>query len=120
MSSCPPLEHLRQLVYEELTDSQAVGIENHVESCTICQQAMEALTVAAGFSLQGSDGDALVGRTAFEEPRDEFLKRLESEAQATGRAAVTPVMLPSTHMPPRGNGAAEFLPIVPGYVIEST
>ena len=41
---CPPTERLAGLLAEELTEADRASIEEHVESCSRCQQELQQLT----------------------------------------------------------------------------
>jgi serine/threonine-protein kinase len=46
MIHCPPPDHLKRLLADELSGPEAEVIEAHLEGCAGCQQALERLTAA--------------------------------------------------------------------------
>jgi hypothetical protein len=42
--ACPSLEQLRRLLAEELANAEQATLESHLETCAVCQQALEDLT----------------------------------------------------------------------------
>ena len=44
MQACPSREQLGRLIAAELSDSERLMVENHVEACPLCQHILEQLT----------------------------------------------------------------------------
>jgi WD40 repeat protein len=80
MSGCPSQDQLQRLVAGEPAD----GAVEHVEHCPNCQQALERLT-SEQMPIVAEPG------TPSQEPREEFLSRLERECQD---GAAAPSRLP--------------------------
>ena len=105
MGPCPPVEHLRRLLADELTAAEEEALDDHLLQCAACRRVLESLTASEPASGRPSavDGPAPA-------PDPELLRRLKAVAGSL-------VHVGSGH--DRGVRADEprALPRVPGYEI---
>jgi WD40 repeat protein/tRNA A-37 threonylcarbamoyl transferase component Bud32 len=110
MTRCPSSELLQQLLADRLSGPEAEALEAHVEVCSSCQQVLEEWTGGATETRGGEP-------PALEESGAAFLRRLEGECAAVGRAdPVGVAALPSLSSSRRPEAATDP-PAVPGYEI---
>jgi serine/threonine protein kinase/WD40 repeat protein len=133
MKRCPPREQLRRLLAEELTGSELIALQKHVDGCPGCQERLEILSWTAGELSPLPESGTKTGECRDVDPagevlapRQEFLDRLM--AQGPPVVAGSPVVAgpgeaattggsedPATT---GGRGAPEAgWPALPGYEI---
>jgi WD40 repeat protein len=100
MGPCPPVDHLRRLLANELTAGEEAALDDHLSRCPACRQALEALT--ASEPVSGHSGGPIPA------PSPELLHRLKAGAASLSRLGPGPVVLAAEPRP---------LPRVPGYEI---
>ena len=64
MSRCPALEQLEQWLADRLAGPEAEAVDAHVETCAVCQQALERLTecyLALGVNDEAQAAAAVLG-----------------------------------------------------------
>jgi WD40 repeat protein len=103
MGPCPPVDHLRRLLANELTPAEEAALDDHLSQCPACRQALEALTTSE--PVTGRSG-AVSG--PIPAPNAEFLHRLKAGAASRSRSGHGPAVL---------DAEKRSLPRVPGYEI---
>src|SRR5262245_32719999 len=107
MSQCPRLEPIADLLAARLGDPDRAAVEEHIEHCPACQEAMERLVGDVNVSRWQQLYAGLPRTGAAEVPG---LRRLLGALAPTGSAPTAP---PSSPRVP----ADEALPAVAGYEI---
>jgi serine/threonine-protein kinase len=79
MKLCPSSTRLGQWLADRLAGADAEWIEAHVETCVVCQQALERLTDDGSVRKSG-------GPTSVDESGGNFLRRLEQVRPAEARS----------------------------------
>jgi WD40 repeat protein/Tfp pilus assembly protein PilF len=125
MSPCPFPERFRQLIANELDAAEAAALEDHVEACAPCQQALARLVDAPGIGAR--PGVANDGTTeprpadGAADPAEAFLRQLAEHPPASVRlpdGAPIADTFPSVTVgidAPRG--AAAGWPVIAGFEI---
>jgi serine/threonine protein kinase len=78
MGPCPPVEHLRRLLADELTAAGEEALDDHLRRCAACRRALESLT--ASEPISGRPGAA--GGPA---PSPDLLRRLKAVTASLSR-----------------------------------
>ena len=75
MTDCPSRDQLERLLAAPRGDGASDDLEQHVESCSACRQALESMTGAADWGPGLEGWPALAARPA--QVPDPFLRRLQ-------------------------------------------
>jgi WD40 repeat protein/serine/threonine protein kinase/tetratricopeptide (TPR) repeat protein len=65
IQGCPSREQLGRLIAGELSDSERLTVENHVEACRLCQRVLEQLTEVSYSKEEPKPTDGDVGPTSL-------------------------------------------------------
>ena len=102
MDPCPPFDHFRRLLANELTPAEEAALDDHLSRCPACRQTLEALT--ASEPVSGHSGGPIPA------PSPELMHRLKAGTASLSRLGPGAVVLAAEPRP---------LPRVPGYEILS-
>lgn len=74
MNQCPSTEQLQRLLAEQLPGAERDTLEDHVESCSVCQTLLERLVASEGGAGRRTGSDLAPGQY----PDSGFVKRLKN------------------------------------------
>jgi WD40 repeat protein len=103
MEPCPPVDHLRRLLANELTPTEEAALDDHLGRCAKCRQALEALTASEPVTGHSDPASGPIPA-----PSAELLHRLKAGAASRSRSGHGSAVL---------EAETRSLPHVPGYEI---
>ena len=78
-SRCPPADQLERLLEEQLDDASCQAVARHVDSCAVCQAALEGLPGAAVAERLGRKvAHVFVAKSEVQKMLAEEVRRLEA------------------------------------------
>ncbi|HEY2762062.1 MAG TPA: serine/threonine-protein kinase [Pirellulales bacterium] len=82
MVSCPPAESLERLLSDRCSELEQDAFEQHIETCTLCQRALESITAHGSIAIETKLRDALSSQSTAPKAANEsdFLSRLADAA----------------------------------------
>ena len=103
MTGCPELRRLASLLNNRVLAAEGTELEDHVESCGDCQQALDALTDAIDWGLGPSHGGSMA------------MQEMEAAAAGDGQSAAQ--LLPLVYAELRKLAAARMAEELPGHTL---